>query len=116
MKSLLLTSLDPATAVFVPKKKIGFPKTPQPFVKLMDVALDTCWYFSGKIVIKQRAKSNKDKKNTPDYTFSGLISLFVEVLFVVNMTHTVRSQLLLKVCRPFVLMFNSDGGMWVYEV
>lgn len=82
----------------------------------MDMALDTSWYFSGKMVTKQRVKSNEDKKNTPNYTFSGLISLFVEMLFVVNMTHTVCSQLLLKVCRPFVLMFNSDGGMWVYEV
>lgn len=38
------------------------------------------------------------------------------MLFVVNMTRTVRSQLLLKVCLSFVLTFDSDGGMWVYNV
>lgn len=92
MKSLLLTSLDPATTVFVPPKN-WVSKNPQHFVKLTDMALDTSCYFSGKIVIKQ---------NTPNHAFSGLISLFVEMLFVVNMTHTVHSQLLLKVCRPFV--------------
>lgn len=41
---------------------------------------------------------------------------FVELLFVVRMTHTLGSQLLLKVCRSFVLVFDSHGGIRVEEV